>query len=111
MTKKQVFNLLKKIALAYPSKNTEITQDRIDAFYESLINHDFHDASEMLKRYIDTGNKYPPSLGDLIPVKRKEQSSEIYSSEVVKWSNNAASLEDVESIIRATKLKLKGARV
>jgi Loader and inhibitor of phage G40P len=108
MTKRQIFQLLFKIASAYPIKNTEITQEKIDTYYEALIDCDLYCVVEMLKRHIASGNKYPPTLGDLIPTKRKELPSEVYSLELQKWSNNVASMADIESIIYATKQKLEG---
>ncbi|GGE64463.1 replicative helicase loader/inhibitor [Priestia taiwanensis] len=107
MTKREVFHLLSKIASAYPIKNTEITQEKIDIYYEVFTNCDFQHVIDKLKRYISAGNKYPPMLGDLIPETYKEVSSEIYSLEIHKWSNNAASIDDIERIIEDTKRKLK----
>jgi hypothetical protein len=111
MTKDQVYDLLEKIETAYPIRSTEITQERIDIFYESLANHDVYSVADMWKRHVDSGNRFPPTLGDLIPTKRREQASEIYSSELAKWSNSAADLDEIQAIIQATKSKLKGVRV
>jgi Loader and inhibitor of phage G40P len=108
MTKRQVYQLLAKIAAIYPGKHSEISQEKIDLYVEELQDYHFRCVDEMWQRYYAAANKYPPTLADLIPTVPKEPPSEVYSAELVKWSNNAARLEDVEAIIHETKRKLNG---
>ncbi|GGE57978.1 replicative helicase loader/inhibitor [Priestia taiwanensis] len=108
MTKREIFQLLGKIVLAYPMKCTEVSQQKVELYYETLQHYEKDCVENMLKRYIAADNKYPPNLSHLIPVMKREQPAHVYTQKLYNWATNAAQPERRATIIEAARKRLKG---
>ncbi|MEK5521804.1 MULTISPECIES: replicative helicase loader/inhibitor [Heyndrickxia] len=63
MTKRETFQLLKLIAEYYDS--FEISQEKVDSWYEILIIFPFEELKENLIQYVKSST-YPPKIADII---------------------------------------------
>lgn len=85
MTKEETFDILETIQCFYP--NFEITQKKIDSWYNILKNDQFKKVLNNVNKHA-IEKKFPPTIAEIKETKNQYQSD--YLSKLERWEREAS---------------------
>ena len=114
MNKKEVMTFLEHIEDVYP-RLFQLSDDeyrfnrQIENWFYHLKNQSYDDTRERLRRYILDGNKFPPSVADMVILPTPEMYTKKWKEKMEQWEREAGpppdDLEPPEFVKRYRKKK------